>query len=97
VKKRCKDCGELKNIGWFYRQACYRDGHMNICKVCKRRQVAENRELKAEYYRQKKREIDARPYYVQQRAAYSRSDRGRQVHRAACGRYRRFKALEMRA
>lgn len=97
MKKRCKQCCETKNIGWFYRQACYRDGHMNVCKICHRRNVAENREAKAEYYREKKREIDARPYYVHQRVVYSRSERGREVHRAACRRYRQFKALEARA
>lgn len=97
MKKRCKQCGVEKNIGWFYKQACYRDGHMNVCKICHRQNVAENREAKAEYYRGKKREIDARPHYVQRRAVYSRSERGRQVHRAACRRYRQFKALEARA
>lgn len=97
MKKLCKQCLVEKDIGRFYVQACYRDGHMNICKMCHKANVNENKELKAEYYREKKREIDARPYYVQRRASYSRSDRGRQVHRAACRRYRQFKALEARA
>lgn len=97
MKKRCKQCGLEKNIGWFYKQACYRGGYMNICKLCKRQNVAENRELKADYYREKKREISARPYYVQQRATYNKSPRGRAVSRAANRRYRQFKALESRA
>lgn len=97
MKKHCKQCEEVKEIGRFYRQACYRDGYMNVCKLCHRQNVADNRELKADYYREKKREISARPYYVQQRATYNRSERGRLVHRDACRRYNRFKALEARA
>lgn len=97
MKKRCKQCEATKSIGWFYKHRSYRGGRMNICKLCHRQNVAENREAKAEYYRQKKREIDARPHHVQRRAIYNSSERGRQVHRAACRRYRQFKALEVRA
>lgn len=97
MKKRCKQCEAFKGIGLFYKHRSYRDGRMNICKRCHYANVAENRELKAEYYREKKREIDARPHYVERRVAYNRSERGRQVHRAANRRYRLFKSLEVRA
>jgi hypothetical protein len=97
MKKTCKSCGVEKTIGRFYKHRSYRGGRMNICKFCHRANVAANRELKVEYYREKKREISARPYYVQQRAIYNSSERGRQVHREACRRYNRFKALEARA
>lgn len=90
-RKPCKDCGEVLTIRQFYRHPSYADGHMNTCKVCKRVQVRENEELKEEAYRALKREISARPYYRAQREAYQRSERGIQVHRAACRRYHKVK------
>lgn len=97
MKKRCRQCVAVKDIGRFYRSAVNSDGYMHTCKQCHKQNVAENQEAKAAYYREQKRQINARPYYVQQRAAYQRSERGRAVNRAAKVRYKRFKALEMRA
>lgn len=98
VYKVCKDCGESKvRCRQFYRHPTYRDGYMNTCKDCKKQQVRENTELKLDYYRAQKRRIAATPKYRAQRAAYAKTLRGREVHRAASRRYRRFKALEARA
>lgn len=99
VLKKCKDCGieKYRTRSNFYRDRKYRDGYTSYCKVCKRKQVAENYALKADAYRERKREISARPYYVAQRAAYNRSERGREVMRQSKQLARMFKALEMRA
>jgi len=96
--KPCKDCGEVLTLRNFYRHPSYADGHMNTCRRCKIKQVSENKELKESYYRDQKRRISAMPKYREQRAAYARSDRGRQVHREACRRHYRMKCLfEVRA
>ena len=97
MKKRCKDCGELKNIGWFYQDKRMADGYLNTCKTCKRRQVAENRELKIEYYRKREAERAQRPENVAARQAYAKTPAGRASHLRANRLYRRFKALEARA
>lgn len=97
MKKICKDCLVEKDIGRFYKSAANADGYRHDCKLCHRRNVAENRAAKAEYYREQMREINARPHHVQKRAEYQRSERGRQANRAATRRYRQFKKLEMRA
>lgn len=97
MKKRCRQCTEVKNVGRFYRNRLNSDGYMHNCKSCHKQNVAENTEAKAEYYRDQKRQINARPYYVEQRRAYDKSERGRLAHLAAKRRYRRFKALESRA
>lgn len=97
MKKRCRQCEAVKDIGRFYKSPINSDGYMNTCKQCHKRNVAENQEAKADYYRDQKRQINARPYYVQQRAAYQRTARGRAALRAAKQRAKRFKALEMRA
>jgi hypothetical protein len=98
VYKTCKDCGESKvRCRQFYRHPTYRDGYMNSCKDCKRQQSREAYELKWHYYRAKQSRRAATPKYRAQRAAYAKTLRGREVHRAANRRYRRFKALEARA
>lgn len=95
--KPCKDCGDVLTLRHFYKHSDYADGHMNTCKRCKIAYTTENAELKAEYYREQKRRIAARDYAREQRLAYARSERGREVHRAANLRYRRFKQMEARA
>lgn len=92
-RKSCKQCGVEKTIAQFYRHPHYADGHENICKLCKRDNVRENVELKFEYYQAKKRERSARPENVAKRAAYNRSERGRQVKRECYARAKRFREL----
>ena len=70
---------------------------MPICKRCKIIEVAANKELKAEYYRDKNRKRDLLPHRIAQRRAYDKSPRGKAAHLAANNRYRRFKRLERAA
>lgn len=35
VKKQCKNCGQIKMIGGFYKHPRMKDGHVNICIDCK--------------------------------------------------------------
>jgi superfamily II helicase len=93
-RKVCRQCGFEKAIRLFYRHSGYADGHMNICKVCHRANVDENKLLKCEQYRQRSRERDAHPDRVAKRKAYAMSPRGRAAHRAAQRRYMRFRRLE---
>lgn len=95
--KPCKDCHRVLTLRHFYRHASHRDGHMNSCKECKRRQSRETYELKWRYYRAQQSRRSASPKYRAQRAAYAKTIRGREVHRAARRRYYRFKKLEARA
>lgn len=98
ARKSCRQCGEVKALRGFYRHPSYADGHMNTCKACKIAEVAENRELKAEQYRETKRRWAARPENVAKRKAYAQTERGREVHRAVCRRYFRLRKLfEVRA
>lgn len=96
-RKPCRECGVVKTLRMFYRHPSYRDGRENTCKECKCRLVRENYELKWRYYRAQQSRLAATPKYRAQRAAYAKTARGREVHRAACRRYLSFKALEARA
>jgi nitrate/TMAO reductase-like tetraheme cytochrome c subunit len=96
-QKPCKDCGAVLTLRNFYKHPSYADGHMNSCRRCHIANVTANRELKEEHYRALKQRIASRQKYREQRAAYARSERGQQVHRAACRLYHSFKRLEARA
>jgi len=97
-RKPCKCCGNVLSLRNFYRHLSYADGHINVCKRCKIRQVNENKELKEDYYRQQKREISARPEYVARRKAYAQSERWRQMRKVCDARYYRLRKLfEVRA
>jgi hypothetical protein len=93
ARKVCKACGAEKTLRSFYRGKGYADGHMSKCKRCHIKAVNENRELKEDHYRELRRRIDSRQEYRQRRAAYARSERGRESHRRTCRRYYRIKRL----
>ena len=41
--KVCKDCGELKELGQFYKHKQMADGHLNSCKDCVKARVTNHR------------------------------------------------------
>ena len=98
MKQVCKQCGrELDLTKGFYRHRHYATGRMTTCKRCHKRNVEENRALKAEHYRAYKKGWSARPENVAKRKAYMQTERGRKVHRTSCRVYMRFKRLESAA
>lgn len=98
-RKPCNRCGVEKVVSKcnFYRHPQMADGFLNICIPCKRRDIEENRELKADYYRNQERVRNARPDRVASRQAYAKTPRGKAARLRANRRYRRFKAMELRA
>lgn len=51
MNKECFKCGEVKILSDFYKHAQMKDGHVNKCKACNKKDVSENRSLRADYYR----------------------------------------------
>jgi ribosomal protein L40E len=81
--KVCRTCKAEKPLRQFYRHPTYADGYMSDCKACRKAYAREMHWLKRESIlaRQKR-------YYVanlsrerERRAAYQRSERGKQVKR----------------
>jgi len=93
----CKQCGrEMSLVKGFYKHPNYATGYMKTCKKCHRENVRVNQELKFELHRERKRLWSRRPENVAKRKAYRLTSRGREVHRATCRRYMRFKRLQAR-
>jgi len=52
MTKKCFKCGEVKSLSDFYKHSHMKDGHVNKCKGCNKKDVSKNRSLKIDYYRE---------------------------------------------
>ena len=50
-EKVCFKCGERKPLAAFYKHPGMKDGRVNKCKDCNKKDVRENRKIKIDYYR----------------------------------------------
>lgn len=76
--KACRTCHVVKPARAFYRNRRYREGS---CKECRRAYMREMHWLKRETILARKRIWSASPEQRAKRAAYQRSERGKQVKR----------------
>lgn len=95
----CVGCGNEKphTARYFYRCKTGKYGLRIKCKECVRADVAENRRLKAEYYRDYVRRRNRDPRWREYIRAWKQSARGRESARLTRRFYAGFKALELRA
>jgi len=47
IEKECKECGNLRDIEQFPKNSVAKDGHENICKVCKHDYTSRMRLIKS--------------------------------------------------
>lgn len=81
--KTCRTCKAEKPMRAFYRHPSYADGHMADCKECKKAYSREMHWLKREAILARQKRYYRENWSVERakRAAYQRSDRGKQVKR----------------
>jgi hypothetical protein len=51
MHKKCFKCNEIKSLDNFYKQKSMKDGHVNKCIDCTKKDVTQNRLDKIDYYR----------------------------------------------
>lgn len=97
--QRCVSCGVDKahTLRNFYACKTGRYGLRIKCKECTKRDVYENRALKAGQYRAYWQKRNSDPVRRAAMAAWKKTPKGRESTRESNRVYRRFKALEMRA
>lgn len=98
-RQRCTGCGVTKahTLRHFYRCKTGKYGLRIKCKVCCRKDVYENRALKADYYNAYYQRRNHDPARRAAMAAWKRTPKGRASTRISNRIYSRFKALELRA
>ena len=62
VVKRCTTCGESKDISLFDRKKISADGHVGICKSCRKIYMRKVYQNNIEYYKEKARKNRKPPY-----------------------------------
>ena len=77
--KQCFKCGEVKDLSCFYRHPGMKDGRVNKCKECNKRDVRQNRKHKVDYYREYDKKRAMEPHRVDARRAYQQSERGKAI------------------
>lgn len=68
--KPCRQCGETKPLGEFYRHAQMGDGHLNKCKECVRARVTAHRAANLDRVRAYDRKRDDLPRRTASRQSY---------------------------
>lgn len=63
MEKQCFKCGEVKPLSDFYKHKQMKDGHLNKCKPCTRKDSTENRWKNIDRYRAYDRERGSRQSY----------------------------------
>lgn len=78
-KKECFKCGVIKELSCFYKHSKMKDGHLNKCKECTKKDVRSNYSNNKEYYVEYDKKRAMRSDRVESRRKYRSSKRGKEV------------------
>lgn len=85
--KTCFKCSQNKHLSEFYKHPQMKDGHLNKCKDCTRKDTISNRNKNIEYYREYEKKRSDLPHRVQARREYAKTEKGRNAGNRAKKRY----------
>lgn len=95
--KICKVCGTEKEFCCFYKHSQTKDGYLNKCKECAKKQAIENRNSKIDYYREYDKKRANLPHRVIARAEYQKTENGKRSKAKAIKKYRERNPEKYRA
>lgn len=81
--KRCRKCLNELPLDAFYSHAQMKDGRLNKCKECTKKDTIQNRLAKIDYYRAYDRVRASAPHRVAAREEYAKTDAWRVSHAKA--------------
>lgn len=99
MRRTCTACGVEKRLGDFYRHPSGKDGHESRCKVCRRREANELREMKGDLYRERARaryatDAEYRRRKLASQRAWVKTPEGRESRRLTQRAYRAIQRAE---
>ncbi len=77
--KKCFKCGKVKPLDEFYRHPQMKDGHLNKCKECAKKDIAEDRINNPEKLKARDKKRNGLPHRVKERKRYAQSPKGKKV------------------
>lgn len=77
--KKCFKCGKVKPLDEFYKHPQMGDGHLNKCRECAKKDVAEDRINNPEKLKARDKKRNGLPHRIKARKKYAQSPTGKKV------------------
>jgi len=75
--KICRECGNEKELGSFYKHSAMADGHLNKCIDCVKKRVSKHRDENLEKIREYEKSRSMLPHRIQARNEYAKTEKGK--------------------